>query len=352
MARSLLLCAALASLLGIVTPAPAEAVEPRRSDQESFIRRAVFAEGRLWMLSDAGVLSSVAENDERRTEEALPERAIDLCVADGAPAVLTGAGEQPKLWTLRRRSGGAWKVVAQASRRGDSPFALTCDAGRVNLLTSRRLIDLTDGRADAVDLEGKIHWGLVASVQADRDALLVGSDAGEWGGGLHRVDRETGVVTTIEKNDSGELCGGPLNTECDPVNGIVADPWKPGCVIASVGLVHMMPHGRLVEVCGRTVRQVYSRPYRYREVEGEEPRPYGEIAFYGLVSQDGRLWAAAMDGLYRFDREGEPTVQPLPKFRDVGGVRVSFDVPGLVLVLTDINARTSLSGSVPMMVAR
>jgi len=34
-------------------------------------------------------------------------------------------------------------------------------------------------------------------------------------------------VSAIERNTSGELCGGPLNTECDPVNGIAAEPQKP-----------------------------------------------------------------------------------------------------------------------------
>jgi hypothetical protein len=48
----------------------------------------------------------------------------------------------------------------------------------------------------------------------------------------------------------------------------------------------------------------------------------------------------------RIDRE------PLPKFRDVGGIKVSFDIAGFVLVLTDVNSRKSVSGSVPLLVPR
>jgi hypothetical protein len=43
---------------------------------------------------------------------------------------------------------------------------------------------------------------------------------------------------------------------------------------------------------------------------------------------------------------------PLPRFDKVGGFNVSFAVPGLVVVRTDINARYSVSGSTPLIVAR
>jgi len=45
-------------------------------------------------------------------------------------------------------------------------------------------------------------------------------------------------------------------------------------------------------------------------------------------------------------------VAPLPTFRQVGGVSVSFDVPDFVVVLTDVNQRRSMGGSVPLLVAR
>jgi hypothetical protein len=37
---------------------------------------------------------------------------------------------------------------------------------------------------------------------------------------------------------------------------------------------------------------------------------------------------------------------------EVGGIKVTFEVPGVVLVLTDVNARKSMSGSVPLIVSR
>ncbi|XUM23475.1 hypothetical protein ACRAVF_09170 [Bradyrhizobium oligotrophicum S58] len=43
---------------------------------------------------------------------------------------------------------------------------------------------------------------------------------------------------------------------------------------------------------------------------------------------------------------------PLPHFKEIGGVAVRFDVPGLVLVLTAANRRFSVSGSTPMLVPR
>lgn len=77
---------------------------------------------------------------------------------------------------------------------------------------------------------------------------------GRWAA---KYRRRTGKVTVIEKNSTGDLCGGPLNASCDPVNGIADEPWRPDCVAIAIGLVHFSPHGRIVEVCRDEVRRVY-----------------------------------------------------------------------------------------------
>src|SRR4051812_15026806 len=93
-------------LLGLIAvmPARAFAIEPVRPGQGSYLTRAIYAEGRLWVLSDAGDLSSVTEGRDARVAETLPEKAFDLCARDGHPVVITGAAGSGPAWTLRQRA--------------------------------------------------------------------------------------------------------------------------------------------------------------------------------------------------------------------------------------------------------
>lgn len=62
--------------------------------------------------------------------------------------------------------------------------------------------------------------------------------------------------------------------------------------------------------------------------------------------------AVGIDGVYRFDGSAKPKVIPLLKFEVIGNVGVSFDLPDVVLVLTEINQRRSMSGAIPLLVPR
>src|SRR5581483_7512237 len=111
---------------------------------------------------------------------------------------------------------------------------------------------------------------------------------------------------------------------------------KPGCVAAAVGLVHFVPHGRIVEICKDDVRVSYAKTLGSATRDGT-PGHDGTVAFFGLARIGGTLLAAGIDGLYRFDGSAEPLYARLPKFDIIGGVGVSFAIPNVVLVLTAIN---------------
>jgi hypothetical protein len=194
-------------LLGLIAvmPARASAIEPERPGQESFLTRAVYAEGRLWVLSDAGDLSSVTEGRDTRVAETLPEKASDPCVRYGHPVVITGANGGGSAWILRQRAEGVWSVVATVPTEGDGLLAMDCAANRITLLTTRRLMDVDGNGQNAVTLSGKLSQGLVSSTYGTPDQFFVGSSAGEWGGGLRRIDRRNGNITAIERNSTGEL---------------------------------------------------------------------------------------------------------------------------------------------------
>lgn len=326
--------AVLSSAIALVVAAP---VEPRRPGQDSFLTRAIFAEGRVWMLSDAGIVFSVSEGESKRREESLPGAARDLCSRNGQVVVLASEGDS---WTVRRRDEREW--VAEASIDAANGFvALHCAPRAVTVVTARRVFVVRDGKASSVALSSPLPLGLVANLHIEGDQLFVGVNRGEFGGGLSRVNLNTGLVTHIDRR-TGELCGGPLNGDCDPVHGIATEPWKPGCVVAAIGLVHFIPHGRLVEICGDEVRTLVSRPYRTGAPGGNRAlEDVATVAFFGVARSGDVVLAAGVDGLYRVSTRSVER-EPLPDFKDVGGMKVSFDVPGFVLVLTDVNSRKSM----------
>lgn len=62
--------------------------------------------------------------------------------------------------------------------------------------------------------------------------------------------------------------------------------------------------------------------------------------------------AGSHNGRYRLPADGSATHESLPRFTRVEGVLVSFALPDMVLVVTGIDGRASLSGSVPIMAVR
>jgi hypothetical protein len=65
-----------------------------------------------------------------------------------------------------------------------------------------------------------------------------------------------------------------------------------------------------------------------------------------------RYTGRGIDGIYRIHSNGVTQFAPLPKFKSIGGVDVSFDLPHFVVVLTSIAARHSVSIAMPMIVPR
>jgi len=287
----------------------------------------------------------------------LPEPALELWSHSGQPAVITCGRDSCPNWTIRERVGQRWIATAKVSTEGDQLVAVGHVGDTVALLTQRRIIEIVGDKQITTALSQPLRAGRIASAYIAPTSIFVGFNNGEWGGGLQRIGRQTGEVSAIESNTSGQLCGGPLNTDCDPVNGIAAEPWKPECIAVAVGLVHMAPHGRIVEVCGDVVRGLYIKPHGQQppenEVTRERDEPFSTVAFFELKAGGaGTLWAAGIDGIYQIGPEGLMQSTPLPKFKQVDGLSVSFDLPDVVVVLTDVNRRSSLSGSVPILIPR
>jgi hypothetical protein len=330
-------------------------VEPARTGQETFISNAAFSDGRLWLLTDAGTLSTIADGSTQQVDVPLPEPGLDLVNQGGQLLVVTGRRGGGGNWTVRQWTNASWRAETQVATNKEALIGVGAVGDTITLVTSGHLVDVRDNTQRRVALVPPgLGSGGVTSTLVTPDAVFVGFNVGEWGGGLRRIDRKTGEISPVESNASGQLCGGPLNTACDPVNAIVVEPWKSGCIAIAIGLVHFSPHGRIDEVCGDTVRRIYFKAYETQppgsNTNGDEP--FSTVAFFGLSAASNNLIAAGLDGLYRIAADGSAKVTELPKFRQVGKVFVSFELPDVVMVLTDVNRRRSLSGSVPLMVVR
>ena len=346
--------ALLALLLIALLQHSASALEPARPDQGSFIKRAVSAAGRLWLLSDAGALSSVQLDSYVKVRQDAGAPVLDVCVGRHGVTIAVDTSAE-KAWAIEHLAGGTWITDYAVAGTGDEFIALQCDANETTVLTNHRLITVDErGRRD-VKLNKEFYDRVVYSVFGTAHDVFVGINAGEWGGGLRRIDRQTGRVTTIQHTVTNEICDGPLNTDCDPVTAVAIDPWNGECIVAAIGLVHMgMPHGRIDEICGATVRTVfverYPHPYRAGCTMGSG-EPCETEPFFGAAAFGDRIVAVADGGLYSISKDGTALHSSLPPFQAAGDVRVAY-VPGFVLVLTDINQRTSVSGSAPLLVSR
>jgi hypothetical protein len=346
----ILIAVLLAALAASLSSASAE--DPYKPS--SFVIRSVFADGRLWILSDADTFSSLAKGDSHWLAEHFPDPVRDICVtSDGLIAVTTPRSKAGG-WSLWRRKGDQWTELATESAEEEWPHGLHCEADRITLITNVRLISIVGETQTAIRLDQRVGSMIGGAYYGDADYFFVGVNNGEWGGGLQRIDRRLGTVTTIEGNRTGSLCGGPLNTKCDPVTGLTAAPWTKGCVVAAVGLAHLSEHGRLVEICGDQVERLYYRR-QGRPVDSgqDEVDDRGDTtAFSSLVRTNDSLWAAGSDGIYRVRKRGAVEYVPLPKFQKIDGIEVSFDLPDVIVLMTEIDPCEMCVGSEPIVVAR
>ncbi len=310
--------------------------EDRQQVQDRFIKRAVWASDRLWLLTERGTLSSVAPGETNRRTETTPGPAADICVAGAAPVILGVDGQ------LSRLEDRSWHAMQRLDLNGEAVQALSCTDQRVIAVTRSRLVVSAGGRQRAVALSTPLTGPIVRTTPFDTGTLLLlGLAKGEWGGGLKRIDTGTGAVSEVPGLDG-------------PINGVGPEPGRPGCVVATVGLVHFLPSGQVVEACGDKVRRLYYKPYTMQPSWPADPPklPSETVPFYTLTAAADGLWIAGGDGLYAITAGGPIIFQTMPPFERIDGVDISFAVPGLALVRTDVDAHVSLGGGAPLLVAR
>jgi hypothetical protein len=341
-AAFVIIAVVLGALLTLITSGMIwESLIPRAFDpnrpvwRPDDIHHAVYAEGRLWILTQGGELLSVSEGGELR-REATGGHVLELCVRDGVPSVLTAPRRRADAWAFRTKRGDDWPAFTMIRAGGDQPLAVFC-AGESQVLTNRRLIRLTDAGQQTQTLSTRLPIDFENVSLAMPDQILFAFNHGEIGSALYGIHPRTGAVRQIYKHPPDDPCAGPLGRYCDAVTGLTPLPWKPGCVAATVQVSHIGMHGRLIEICGSTPRRLYFGPCPYpgdwaeRYRRGDEP-DCSEL-FFGLVGRKRTVLALGSEGLSEHGEQGFIRQVPLPDFSAYGRFRIAFG-PDFVLVGT------------------
>ncbi|TMJ10983.1 MAG: hypothetical protein E6G94_16700, partial [Alphaproteobacteria bacterium] len=271
----------------------------------------------LWLFNEDGKTVSFRLSDWRPTVRA--GSGVAALTARGPWALIVPPTEwREQHWPAGRFrlaswSGGRWLYSPwQSYGEDERPEALAIGPQGPVVLGPKHLYLLPSvaGPFRTVALSRPLGVGgqIVAAIVGS-GTLYVGANAGEFGGGLQRIDLATGAIEQVERHDSDRLCAGPLNTQCDPVTGLVPDPEKPGCVFASIGLAHMMWDGRVLRVCGNEVELVFEAPVlplgkrieRFFSSRAREYPPDSEPVF-SLLPAPGGFRAVTPRAIYRWER--------------------------------------------------
>lgn len=210
-----------------------------------------------------------------------------------------------------------------------SPVALfATDAGPGVLTTTKALLPSATGWSRRLIAGSLDQYAQVSALTGD--ALFVGYDRGEWGGGLRRVDLSTGTVSFVRGPGEG-VCEGRLNPACVPIVGIVSDPQREDCVLAGASLAHLSGrYGEIFGVCGDVITSVFTDPLPVIP-NSMEFRPGQTWPFDSLVAvNDG--WIAVGQDRFARSTNGVVAIRDMPPLKAWAGLRISDEIDDVILV--------------------
>jgi hypothetical protein len=294
-----------------------------RDDQ---VLDAKFRNDRLWILSRSGKLWSVVEGDNVPVQFPLIGRALALCARPEGFAVAIQEPGRNDLWRIQEQASDAWRTLGFVRKNGEGLAGLACDTSGVTVLTTRRAVSFDGATTHTMALSRRIPIWPDHAVLTTPGQIWVALREGEFGGGLMAIDRGTGEVREFRRNDSGELCGGPLSPECDPVNAVTPLPWKPDCMVATVGLQHFGSRGRLISICGDRIEPLYSGPCmgpdgkRWPTTDDD----WCSEALYSMVRKGDALLISGSSGFSLVGSAGLERPETPPPPRQYGPFEIGF----------------------------
>ena len=176
--------------------------------------------------------------------------------------------------------------------------------------------------------------GVTVMAATPDGTVWVGHNWGEWGGGLWRLAPGASAFTEINSGD--------------PVTAVVADPERKDCVLASVGLAHIViTRGRVVRVCGDKVELLFSKPLE--AAPGSFEAVAGNVMpVWGLIASPGG-WTGVSNGRLIVSKGGKVAISPAPRLAPWSGLLLA-QADGVILTTTDVNWGMSVSGYTPLLI--
>lgn len=318
---------------------PVGAQDWRDPDLGNALREGLATREHIWLLGASG---KVARFDRRTGErEIVAEKVRDLLPAGGKLWALIGA-DDGATWLLRDLRNPGPPSGEEATRLSlylfpgeDSegePVSLVAWPGqdRPAVLARRMFLAPTAAGWTRSPLPATLNaHGHVAA--GDANAIYVGYNRGEWGGGLRRIDVAQGAIVLV-REASNDLCGGAINPACSPIVGLFRDPEQPGCVMVGSGIAHLgTSHGEVFRVCGDAITSVFKTPtpaVKDRWMMSPQPWP-----LHGFVETPGGWVGASRDRYFR-SRGGRVEERPMPAFTDWSGLRISEEQDGVLFLVS------------------
>lgn len=330
--------------------------EETRDPAKNRIRKVAYHSERLWLLGQFGTLLTLDVNSGA-LKQVTPEALVyEMYVAPNKEMyLLAGASRKSPVINVWKKEGEGWKRISSVERDGqEALIGLTEYDGRLLILTARNLyLQQPDGAWRKVHLSSTLSPDYQTPFAATADgSVYVGFNYGEFGGGLKRIVIKTGRVEKIERQDKrDEICAGPLNAACDPVTGVIRDPELPSCALVTIGLRHLvLDRGRLLRVCGKSVEALSILPIPDAVDSRDETESEG---IFDLIPAKNGYWLVTSEAVYHFVPGQKREKLELPKkARRVSGVMINDEIPGVIIVGTDINWANSLSGFTPLLAVK
>lgn len=277
----------------------------------------------LWI---RGASKKVVRFDRETGERSIAaENVIDI-LADGPRlwALIALNENQSVVRDLRRPD-----VAERRIYSGGSPVALfATDAGPGVLTTTQALLPTTTGWSRRLIAGSLDQHARVSALTGD--ALFVGYNKGEWGGGLRRVDTSTGAISFV-REPGGDPCQGRLNPDCAPIVGVISDPEREGCVLVGASLAHLSGrYGEVLRVCGYVITPVFADPLPVipNSLEFRAGRTWPFDSLVGV--KEG--WVAVGQDRFARSANGVVAMHDTPSLRAWAGLQISDEIDDVIFV--------------------
>lgn len=327
-------------LVALLAPAGAADDDEWKGDPDlgTMILNAVAFDGQLWLSGEGqlrslgGALVSYRLDDGTRAVH-IARNVVGIAKLDGR--LLALVAENRRHYLLLQWKKGAFVTVSRADLPEPAQL-MAVIGGKIAAVTHHKVITF-DGNQWRTIASGfaspkPMHAPpTAAGATASGGSIYLGYNYGEWGGGLLRIDAQSGETKPVK-----------LDVRfADNVTAIMPDPSKANCVIISLGLIHFESVGEIDRVCGDTATRVFVNP-------PDKAGDFGSEAFYALVPAGSGYWAVGSQALYHFAGAGDPVRQPIEGFEPWHGLYISRKQPGIILVLSEISRHNAVNGGMPL----